>query len=500
MRDLSSLFAILLISVFLAPLSTGLGTASLGVVVAVEPAFEPAPVAAAPADDDDDDDDEDAEEKEPVEIPPPPFDSLDLPDDLDPKVRAEYEKALELFESARKKFRDKDKRKEAVRAMKRLKKKLPSGEAHFHLGLLYQWDRDYKKAKKVLEELVELQPNFYEAYVELGDVHVWLKDLPAAIPEYERALAIYDHFEYGVDRMMTVLVQVGRFEEAKVFLERALLRGPNPMRLQCKSAVKMVLEGPAWEKCYTVETENYIVKSDVSETFAEEIAENAELIRELYDSLFPEIGKPERKYLVLVFKDRAGYLGAGAPPASGGVYMSLSRRLMLYKLKTMEETIMTLKHEGFHQYCHEYLENIPPWFNEGLADTFAATELVEKGKKRGMQLLPNSKRIDYLARALSRGGFPSLKEIMHMSQPQMYDVENENRAMYLHYCQAWSICYFCIMAGNSKYQSCLKNYFKLLRKGKSQDEVYDATFGQLNMRLFQEQWHAFMLGTARGGG
>ena len=36
---------------------------------------------------------------------------------------------------------------------------LPGGQAHYYLGILYQWDRDFGQARKVLEDLVEVQGN-----------------------------------------------------------------------------------------------------------------------------------------------------------------------------------------------------------------------------------------------------------------------------------------------------------------------------------------------------
>ena len=499
-RELFAVRNTLLISLFLltglawAPKTSAIEPPDPRIVVAATPAeLAQSPLQSARLEDD--------EDSEPaVEITPPPHDSLALSGDVLPEVREEYEAALELYMDARKNFQKDKPRKDAIRAWKRLVKKLPGGQAHYYLGILYQWDREFRKARKILEELIDLHPQHYEGLVELGDVYVWEKDREKAIPFYEKALAIYPFFEYGVDRMMLTLVELGRFEEAATFVERALQRGPNPTRLRCQQAVQFAIEGPEWDgREYKVETDNYIIRTDVSNAFAEEIADTAELIRELYDSLFPEIEKSDRKYLVYVFKDRAGYLRAGAPEQSGGVYMSLSRRLMLYKKETMESTLMTLKHEGFHQYCHEYLDNIPSWFNEGLADTFAATELVVKKKKRSMRLLPNSERITYLKRALRGGNYPSLAKLMNMTQREMYDVENDGKMMYLHYCQAWGICYFCITGKSSKYRASLKTYFKLLRKGKTGSEAYESTFGRLNMRKFQEEWTAYMLSTGNGG-
>jgi tetratricopeptide (TPR) repeat protein len=427
------------------------------------------------------------------ELPPPPRDNLTLPAGVAPEVKAEFDAAVELFQKARAKFVDESLRKDAMRAMTRLKSKIPSGQAHYYIGILHQWEDDTKKARKVLEELLALHPEFYEAHVELGDVEVQEKKPEAAISHYQRALEIYPYFEYGVDRMLVVLVQLGRFEEAKPFLERALLRGESELREKCGEAIRFELDGPPWETTYTQESENYIVKTDHSQEFALRISETAELIRDLYDVIFPEIEKPDRKYLVIVYKDRDGYMAGGAPANTGGYYTPLSRRLMLFRSPDEEQTMQTLKHEGFHQYCHDYLDNIPQWFNEGLGDYFAASELVMLGKKRGMRIRPSKGRLNNLMLVFRAGiDIPSIPVLMNMSREEMYDVANDGDMAAIHYAQAWSVVYFCIDGGNEAHRNALKNYFKALRQGKSSRAAYESTFGRFDMRQFEEEWRRFM--------
>jgi tetratricopeptide (TPR) repeat protein len=52
---------------------------------------------------------------------------------------------------------------------------------HYHLGICYQWTKEYQEARRRLERALEMKPNFHEAMVELADVCAWLKDYPSAI-------------------------------------------------------------------------------------------------------------------------------------------------------------------------------------------------------------------------------------------------------------------------------------------------------------------------------
>ena len=90
-----------------------------------------------------------------------------------------------------------------------------------------------------------------------------------------------------------------------------------------------------------------------------------------------------------------------------------------------------------------------------------------------------------------------MAELMNMSQYEMYDVANGHRKQGFHYAQSWSLVYFCAEGGNSKYRAALKKYFKVLRKGKTREDAYKATFGRFDMKKFEEQWKAFIMETAR---
>ncbi|MEM7164398.1 MAG: DUF1570 domain-containing protein [Planctomycetota bacterium] len=440
-------------------------------------------------------DGDEEEKKEKVEIPPPPADNLSLPDSIEPDVKERFVAAMKLYAEARRRYTKEEPRKDAIRAFKKLQRKMNATSAlpGYYLGILYQWDRDYPKARRELKKVIKAAPEFYEAYVELADVDVWQRKREDAIPRYEAALDIYPHYEYGVDRILMVLVELGRFEDARPYLERALSRGTNPMREQCRQAIEFATKDPDWGETFVVESENYIIKTNVSQASAQEFSETVELVRELYDGVFPDIAKPDRKYLIMIFGDRESYVRAGAPANSGGVYWPLARRIMLFKKPDMAKTLITLKHEGFHQYCHEYLDNIPSWFNEGLADYFSASQLVKKGNRRVMKIRPAADRLKFMITILNRKiPRPTVAELMNMSQAEMYDMRNKNKRMYQHYCQAWAVVYFCIEGGNRKYQKALKEYFKSIRKGKTGAEAYRVTFGRLNMNKFEEEWQSFM--------
>ncbi len=136
-------------------------------------------------------------------------------------------------------------------------------------------------------------------------------------------------------------------------------------------------------------------------------------------------------------------------------------------------------------------------FNEGLAEYFATSELVVDKGKRGMKILPDEGRLQYLLDSFERKAeMPSAAKLMSMSQKEMY----EKNRIGLHYALAWSYIYFSIEGEGGKYRPQIKGYFKALIKGKSQQEAFEATYKKIDLGRFEEEWKKAMLdlGKARG--
>ncbi len=443
----------------------------------------------------DESEEDDGEEGDESEIPLPPAYNLDLPESLADADRARLERAIQGCKHACAYPEDPQPLKAAVKILEELKTAYPKlHQLPYHLGRAHIAQRAYGKARVALQLAIQMLPDFYEAHGALGDVAWMERNHTRAIPHYEKALAIYPYYLNSTLSLAKSMIQVGRFEDARTYLDRTLQIWRTGELLDLSKELAMVIDGPPWSRSFTAETTNYIVKTDISQDFAQQAADTAEEIRKIYDSVFPDIPKPDRKYMVLVFDSFELYDACGAPPHTAGFYDGLFKRLNLHRQKSVEDTLMVLKHEGFHQYCHEHLEDIPTWFNEGLAEYFAASEPIkEQGKLRGMKMKAHPWRMYSIAKAVRDGQAPSIQKLMLMSQAEMYEEEH----VQLHYSQAWSLCHFCIDGGVPEYQSALKKYFKSLTSGKDREESYHSTFGKLKMAEFERRWKDHVLELAK---
>jgi hypothetical protein len=279
------------------------------------------------------------------------------------------------------------------------------------------------------------------------------------------------------------------------------------------------LEGPTRASKHVSESKHYRVLTPVSKKFAEDISHRAELVHAVYKKAFPRIKKPDRKYDVWAYPDETSYLAAGAPEQTLGYYDRLFRRLVIFHDDESPNLVYeTLQHEAFHQYLDDYLDLAPSWFNEGLAEYFAAFEYHVKGRREELKPSLNKERLIQMQALLRSRECPPASRLMLMSQSAMY--ENAH----VHYPQSWAMIYFMAhgksflerqrsrSSGGRKsgfkftpdkrkkapdYMKVLRSYFKALRTKKNFVEAYYSTFGKLDMRQFDMHWRQFVYAAAR---
>lgn len=418
---------------------------------------------------------------------PKPSPNLEIPRDLSEKARAALEEAIAAFRAAEK--ADAERNALLKKAIDKLRLAVQMANKSplplYYLGQAYQMKRNFPEAKKVLEKAVKLNPRFHEAFVELGDVLVWQKDYKGSLGPYEQAIEIDPSYALAPNNKAIALVRLGRFKEAQPYLERALKLEATEERKLLLKLLEVQLQGPGWSETYIKESKNYEVMTSVSQEYAEEISKHAELIRRAYDRVFSDVKKPERKYPIWVFPDRDSYhKKMGLPPFVGGHYDTFLRKLVIFKYPKMEETLMVLYHEAFHQFLHDYLEDSPQWFNEGLADYFGAYEYFRKGSEELMRSRPNKMRLPTIQAVWNSNILPPAGDLMTMTRQEMYNP----RYAGFYYAEAWAIIYSILEGKNAQYKSALMSYFKALDKGLDLNEAYLTTFGKLDMVKFDKEW------------
>jgi tetratricopeptide (TPR) repeat protein len=430
--------------------------------------------------------------------------NLDIPKDLSSAARSSLESAVkrwEAFLEALSKRGPKGLRGEldaTIADLDKARRATPGcalaphylGIAYQLLGLYFEAHKYFPRAVARLKTAVKIKPDFHEAWVELGDAHTHVDQPKDAERAYKRAMKMAPDDLLAARRCAVLYLEQQRFEEAKALIDRALAKEPGDKALAgLQRKLGLVLDGPDWPQGYVVETKNYVIRTNASQSFAQKIADNAELIRRLYEKLFPKFKRGKRKFPIIVFGTKAEYHQNGGPPSAGGHYDPSFKQLFLYKYPKLSDTLLVLYHEGYHQFLDGLLETKPPqWFNEGVADFFGPSEYVNENGVEGMRIRPNPWRLNLIKRAIRQNKTVPFETLMNMTQTEMY---GDNAS--LHYAQAWSIIYFLAEADDRAHFKYVKAYFKALRRGKSRREAYDAAFSKANMSALEQRWREFML-------
>lgn len=97
---------------------------------------------------------------------------------------------------------------------------------HFNLGVLYQKQGQFLKAKRAYEKVINIDPSNAQAHNNLGIVYKNLGDLTSAIKEYEKAILIDPKYDKAYYNLAAALYVKGELESAINMCEKAISLNP----------------------------------------------------------------------------------------------------------------------------------------------------------------------------------------------------------------------------------------------------------------------------------
>ncbi|HZV02737.1 MAG TPA: DUF1570 domain-containing protein [Planctomycetota bacterium] len=420
--------------------------------------------------------------------------------------RKKLEEAIAAFKSAKKHAR-KDGVREARRDLEKARTLLKAAAKDcpkeplplVYLAKLDEFFEDDKQFLADIKAAVALAPECQEALELQAEAHVRLDQFAEAEALYEKMLKLKPNDpNINVSRAYERM-DAGKYKEALEDVNRALEAWPKSEHMaSLKMRIECSIDGPSfWAQKFEKETENYVIRTDVSQDYADQMALHAEGIRKLYTATFAKLklNLPKRKYNTYFFADQKEYHKFEPNPYFDGHYDPSTRELYTYKHEKDDESRRVMFHELLHQYLHPVLPHAPTWFNEGLGDYFSGAVL-SNDPKVGAVIQPQAYDLDTIQRAIKGNVVHPVKEILFMSQTEFY----EEGRMTLNYAQAWSFIYFLVQSrdgGNFKY---LSDYFNACRKGQNMDEAFKTAFGSdKKMAALDDEWREFIVGVKKAG-
>ena len=419
--------------------------------------------------------------------------NLEIPADVDEKVK-ELLKECDDEMYARiediKNFKDhQEKLEKAAKKVTKIAKDCALG--WFYLCVAQQGDDKDKLALKSIATGLKLKPDFYELEVEKADILVREEKEDEALKIYDKVIKGQPDYYYTYEAKFSLMVKQKKWKEALDLLNK-ILANPHLERTdKSLKEFKPLLESEVkgLNMPFKAEGKHYIITTDDSQSYADEILKHAELIYKAYDKVFKGKMKPGEKFPITIFANRNDYVRYGGPPQSGGFFHPALQRVVFIKSGNASTFTTTLYHELFHQFLAAQKVSMPIWFNEGHADFFGGFKYDEQNNC--MVCNVNQTRVRTIQQAVQRNQAVPLATLLNMTREEYYARDRAG----INYAQGWSFVYFLWRAEGGKYSSYVKKYYGLMKKKKySMKEMAAKVFGS-NLGSIEAAWRSF---AARG--
>jgi hypothetical protein len=144
-----------------------------------------------------------------------------------------------------------------------------------------------------------------------------------------------------------------------------------------------------------------------------------------------------------------------------------------YELVTYEHPGMwrTLAHEGFHQFLgYELGEQVPMWLNEGMAQYFETSDVVNGRLRPGLISTAKLRAAQYLVRS---GRAPALAELIQMNRATFYANARVT------YPTSWALVYYLLNRDGANFRSSnFRRYLQDLKMQRDDIASFQRRFGR----------------------
>lgn len=227
----------------------------------------------------------------------------------------------------------------------------------------------------------------------------------------------------------------------------------------------------------SVRSKNFLLVGNASEKDIRRVATRLEQFRDVLSRLLKKANLTSpTPTTVVVFKNESVYKQY-APPGSAGYfqagedvnYIALSGAETGSDNPYAQTAFNVIFHEFVHLLVKNNLQNVPTWFNEGLAEYYSTLEVLDGDKK--VQIgRPIASHVLYL-REQKLLPLRTLLEVDHRSP-----YYNESNKASVFYAQSWALLHYLLLGNNAKRQPQFNTFINLLMAEKPIDEAFQQAF------------------------
>lgn len=281
--------------------------------------------------------------------------------------------------------------------------------------------------------------------------------------------------------------------------ETLMIRAHNLAVVLGAMAFSMTAAGqqPGRPELKTYKTRYYVLRTDLEADAVAEATLRITLLAEEYQRRTRDFsGRVNQALPFYLYSDARDYYDAGGLKGSAGVFTG-DKLMAIANPQQPSMTWRVVQHEGFHQFAHAAIGDIPPWANEGLAEYFGFGLFT--GDDFYVGAIPPVQLV-WLKKLIGDKQLPTLAEMMRL-EPEKWNthVTYEQQKAASNYVQAWSMVYFLAHADNGKYQAPFAKFLKEASRAPNDtsrfdeyDRVWDKYFGR-ERSAFEQRWRQYWL-------
>jgi Flp pilus assembly protein TadD len=225
------------------------------------------------------------------------------------------------------------------------------------------------------------------------------------------------------------------------------------------------------------QSKNFLIVGNASERQMREVATRLEQFREAFAYLFSaaRFASPVPT-TVIVFKNDSSYapfkpLYQGRPAEVAGYFQpGQDVNYITFNAERLSETsYSTIFHEYVHLMIDSNLRGVPTWFNEGVAEYYAAFEVTDGGRKATL-----GRMIDHHVQLLRSRPLLPLRTLLTVDHSSPHYNERDQKGMF--YAQSWALVHYMIHAPGGERMPQLMRYVQLLGAGATVEAAFRQAF------------------------
>ena len=239
----------------------------------------------------------------------------------------------------------------------------------------------------------------------------------------------------------------------------------------------------------SIRSTNFFLVGNASEKEIRQVANRLEQFRKVFTMILPKMNFTSPvPTTVVVFKSDSSYKPFKDNPNIAG-YFQAGQDVNYITLTTERYSEDNPFAVIFHEYTHLLVnntlgENVPAWFNEGLAEYYSTFDVTDNNRK-------------VLLGDLVRNHVAYLRENKLIPLRTLFAVDhnspyyNEGNKMNIFYAESWLLVHFLLQANDKKRVPQMAQFLNLLRANVPVDDAFQKAF-QTSYDAFEKEFRAYV--------